>query len=118
MSPELLTTGEVSPKCDVYSYAIILWEMLTAQHPFKGLDVYQIMQTVEAGGRPPLTTMAVSQELRELITSCWAQNPSLRPSFEEILGALETAAIPVSWRGMLQKAALGPSFLSDVNTAR
>ncbi|XP_042225370.1 tyrosine-protein kinase ABL1-like isoform X2 [Homarus americanus] len=118
MAPELLTKGDVSAKCDVYSYAIILWEMLTASHPFKGLDIFQIMETIEAGGRPPLPSSGVSRELKELITSCWAQNPSLRPSFEEILGALESAAVPVSWRGVLQKANIAPSLLSDVAAAR
>ena len=42
MSPELLTKGEVSAKCDVYSYAIILWEMLTAEQPFRGYDVLKV----------------------------------------------------------------------------
>ncbi|XP_045625810.2 uncharacterized protein [Procambarus clarkii] len=118
MAPELLTQGEVSAKCDVYSYAIILWEMLAASHPFKGLDIFQIMETIEAGGRPPLPSSGVSRELKELITSCWAQNPSLRPSFEEILGALESAAVPASWRGVLHKANITPSLLSDVTAAR
>ncbi|XP_045129407.1 probable serine/threonine-protein kinase DDB_G0268876 isoform X2 [Portunus trituberculatus] len=118
MAPELLTKGDVSTKCDVYSYAIILWEMLSTSHPFKGLDIFQIMETIEAGGRPPLPSGGVSPELKELITSCWAQNPSLRPSFEEILGALDTAAIPGSWRGVLQKADVAPLFLSDVAATR
>ncbi|KAL7645541.1 UNVERIFIED_CONTAM: hypothetical protein RMT77_003927 [Armadillidium vulgare] len=118
MSPELLTKGEVSPKCDVYSYAIILWEMLTASHPFQGLDIYRIMEAVEDGVRPPLPKSGVSSELRELITSCWAQNPSLRPSFEEILGALETASLPSSWRKLLSKANIAPGTLADLKTAK
>ncbi|XP_068207126.1 uncharacterized protein [Palaemon carinicauda] len=118
MAPELLTKGEVSAKCDVYSFAIILWEMLTSSHPFKGLDIFQIMERTESGGRPTLPVSRMSRELKELITSCWAQNPSLRPSFEEILGALETAAIPSSWRGLLQKANIKSSQLSDVAAAR
>ncbi|CAL4108624.1 unnamed protein product, partial [Meganyctiphanes norvegica] len=77
-----------------------------------------ILEVVEGGGRPPLPVAGVSIELRELITSCWAHNPSLRPSFEEILGALETCAVPESWRGMLQKANIAPSLLSDVTAAR
>lgn len=44
MAPELLTKGDVSTKCDVYSYAIILWEMLSSSHPFKGLDIFQVRE--------------------------------------------------------------------------
>lgn len=76
------------------------------------------METIESGGRPHLPVAGVSRELKELITSCWAQNPSLRPSFEEILGALDSAAVPTSWRGVLQNANIGPSLLADVGAAR
>ncbi|ROT66778.1 hypothetical protein C7M84_015166 [Penaeus vannamei] len=93
MAPELLTKGPCQAKCD-------------------------IMETIESGGRPHLPVAGVSRELKELITSCWAQNPSLRPSFEEILGALDSAAVPTSWRGVLQNANIGPSLLADVGAAR
>ncbi|KAA0192971.1 hypothetical protein HAZT_HAZT002613 [Hyalella azteca] len=118
MAPELLTKGEVSAKCDVYSYAIILWEMLTSEQPFRGYDVLQILESVEAGLRPPLPSANVSRELRELITSCWAQNSSLRPSFAEVLGALEEAAVPPSWRGLFQRAHLPTSLPQDPPLAR
>ncbi|KAF2366546.1 Serine-threonine/tyrosine-protein kinase catalytic domain [Trinorchestia longiramus] len=118
MAPELLTKGEVSAKCDVYSYAIILWEMLTSEQPFKGYDVLQILESVEAGVRPPLPNAHVSRELRELITSCWAQNAALRPSFAEVLGALEEASVPPSWRGLFQRAQLPTSLPQDPPLAR
>ena len=50
MAPELLTRGEVSCKCDVYSYAIILWEMLTSEQPFRGYDVLQVLLRAAVGG--------------------------------------------------------------------
>jgi serine/threonine protein kinase len=34
MPPELLKNGDLSSKCDVYSYGIIMWEVFTGQAPF------------------------------------------------------------------------------------
>lgn len=37
MPPELLLTGKFSSKCDVYSFGIVLWEMIEGRPPFLGL---------------------------------------------------------------------------------
>ena len=42
MAPELLTAKPVTVKADVYSYAMILWEMLTRQQPFHGLSTFKV----------------------------------------------------------------------------
>ena len=42
MSPELITGGEISIKTDVYSFAVILWEMYSRKNPYQGLSVYQV----------------------------------------------------------------------------
>lgn len=42
MSPELLDKGEVTCKSDVYSFAIILWEMLTRNIPYEGASVFKV----------------------------------------------------------------------------
>ena len=43
MSPELIDKGEISCKADVYSFAIILWEMLTRQLPYESSSVFQVL---------------------------------------------------------------------------
>jgi serine/threonine protein kinase len=40
MAPELLETGEITTKADVYSFGIILWEMLTRSYPYEGCSTH------------------------------------------------------------------------------
>ena len=42
MAPELLDKGEVTHKADVYSFVMILWEMLTRQSPYQDCGVFQV----------------------------------------------------------------------------
>ena len=42
MAPELLQGGEVTPKADVFSFGVILWEMMSGKHPYEGCSVYQV----------------------------------------------------------------------------
>ena len=49
VSLQILMEEPASQKCDVYSYAIVLWELATFQVPLEGLSVFQIMTTVAKG---------------------------------------------------------------------
>ena len=42
MAPELFDHGEITPKADVYSFAIVLWEMVTGTLPYEGCSVFQV----------------------------------------------------------------------------
>ena len=46
------------------------------------------MYKVFAGQRPPVDTEGMPEGFRNLLEDCWASEPSLRPSFKEILGRL------------------------------
>lgn len=43
MAPEMIDKGEITCKADIYSFAIILWEMLTRQLPYENASVFQVM---------------------------------------------------------------------------
>ena len=43
MSPELIDKGETTCKADVYSFAVVLWEMLSRQLPFENSSVFQVL---------------------------------------------------------------------------
>ncbi|KAI9518528.1 hypothetical protein NQZ68_036410 [Dissostichus eleginoides] len=83
-------------KHDVYSYAIIMWEVLSRQIPFEEVtNVVQIMFSVLRGMRPDTGEESLPPDIpnREtlitLMTCGWTTNPEERPSFLKCLIELE-----------------------------
>lgn len=89
MAPELFDGGQVTEKVDVYSFAILLWEMLTGDVPWGGVpSPMQIIYYVGVLQQRPRMPQSCPTALRELIEACWAESPDTRPTFREILGRL------------------------------
>lgn len=84
MAPELFEVGTYSNKVDVYSFAIILWEMETGLVPFKGLNTEGLKEMLRKEERLTIPPRA-PQPLKKLIQMCWHQNPEKRPTFQKIL---------------------------------
>jgi len=86
MAPEILRSSPFyDEKVDVYSYSVLLWEMLTLQEPYQGMTQDRmVMGILEHGMRPQIPPQFGPQKLIDLIKACWADNPSKRPSFSQI----------------------------------
>ncbi|XP_052391048.1 mitogen-activated protein kinase kinase kinase 7 isoform X1 [Carassius gibelio] len=86
MAPEVFEGNNYSEKCDVFSWGIILWEVITRRKPFDeiGGPAFRIMWAVHRGTRPPLIKN-LPKPLESLMTRCWSKDPSQRPSMEEIV---------------------------------
>lgn len=56
MAPEVFEGSKYTEKCDVFSWGVILWEILSRKKPFDeiGGSAYRIMWAVHVGQRPPL----------------------------------------------------------------
>ncbi|NWX24396.1 RIPK2 kinase, partial [Aegotheles bennettii] len=85
-----------SIKHDIYSYAIIMWEVMSRKQPFaEVINPLQIMYSVSQGQRLDLSEESLSMDIPHraliirLIESGWAQNPDERPSFLKCLLDLE-----------------------------
>ncbi|KAM8832907.1 mitogen-activated protein kinase kinase kinase 7 isoform 3-T5 [Spinachia spinachia] len=86
MAPEVFEGNNYSEKCDVFSWGIILWEVITRRKPFDeiGGPAFRIMWAVHNGTRPPLIHN-LPKPIESLMTRCWSKDPSQRPSMEEIV---------------------------------
>uniref|UniRef100_A0A8C4VNE2 Receptor-interacting serine/threonine-protein kinase 2 n=1 Tax=Gopherus evgoodei TaxID=1825980 RepID=A0A8C4VNE2_9SAUR len=85
-----------SVKHDIYSYAIIMWEVMSRKQPFEEvINPLQIMYSVSQGKRPDTSEETLSMDIPHrvlivtLMASGWAQNPDERPSFSKCIIDLE-----------------------------
>ncbi len=93
-APECLAqNAPYSPEADIYSYGMILWEIVTNKRPYAQYSSSkrdaEIVEHVLKGQREtiPKDTPA---PLVELIQACWSPNPKQRPHLKKIIEVLES----------------------------
>ena len=97
MAPEVLRNDPTDERSDVYSFAVILWELFTLKYPWEELStpVQIVVQVAFLHRRPKLPTWLPSDAVG-LLQKCWHKDPMERPGFPEILDALK-AELPEAW---------------------
>ncbi|GAB4813021.1 hypothetical protein N2152v2_000067 [Parachlorella kessleri] len=99
MAPEMFDGHRVTEKVDVFSFGVLLWEMLTGELPWSQVPApVQIIYYVGVLQHRPPIPADCPPAFRGLIERCWADSPSARPAFPEILEMLhaEHAAVLAS----------------------
>ncbi|KAK1903471.1 Mitogen-activated protein kinase kinase kinase 20 [Dissostichus eleginoides] len=90
MAPEVIQSLPVSETCDTFSYGVVLWEMLTREIPFKGLEGLQVAWLVVEKHERLTIPSGCPSSFAELMKDCWATEPKERPMFKQILSTLES----------------------------
>lgn len=94
MAPEVLMRQPFDEKADVYSFGLLLWELLMEQTPFQSIkSLKQLVQTVCVEHKRPEIPPDCTPTLRSLIHSCWQPSPKDRPTFAEILSVLDDVIV-------------------------
>ncbi|KAL6906119.1 hypothetical protein ACP4OV_003720 [Aristida adscensionis] len=88
MAPEVINHQPYDNKADVFSFAIVLWELITSKIPYDTMTPLQAAVGVRQGLRPGLPKKA-HPKLLNLMQRCWQADPSNRPAFPDILAELE-----------------------------
>ena len=96
MAPEVLRnyyhphSSKYDKRCDLYSFGVLLWEIVTCQCPYgnTGKNQMQIARLVmEKNWRPELLS-DMNPVLSNVVTTCWQRAPDLRPSLDAVLKIL------------------------------
>ena len=91
-APEALKGSSIVPysqSIDVYSFGVLVWQILSGKIPFYELK-NDITQQIISGYRPSVDDLPsdISEEIIEMIESCWHSNPKKRIGFEKIISIL------------------------------
>lgn len=91
-APEVSNHEDYALPADVYSYAILLWEICTLERPFHRYSSLQKLKqkVVDRHRRPSLGKIA-SPTIRNLLKACWDPDPRVRPTFAAVLMGVEEA---------------------------
>ncbi|KAK8895154.1 hypothetical protein M9Y10_023596 [Tritrichomonas musculus] len=84
--PETWEEETYSKEGDVYAFALIVYEIITNEKPFRNLSTFQVMKRVTKGERPD--TSLIPKPYKDLIEACWSNEPSKRPTFDQIVEEL------------------------------
>lgn len=95
MAPELLngSSNKVSEKVDVFSFGIVMWEILTGEEPYANMHYGAIIGGIVNNTLRPPIPVSCDPEWRRLMEQCWAPDPQQRPSFTEIAGRLRAMSM-------------------------
>ncbi|CAG9762478.1 unnamed protein product [Ceutorhynchus assimilis] len=89
MAPEVIRDSTFSKASDIWSYGVLLWELLTGEVPYKGIDTLAVAYGVACNKLTLPIPSTCPQPWRELMEKCWESDPHHRPSFEQILEDLD-----------------------------
>ncbi|CAF3342997.1 unnamed protein product [Rotaria sp. Silwood1] len=85
MAPEVIRQEPCSEKVDIWSFGIVVWEILTCAVPYHNIDPSAVMWGVGKGSLTLPIPSSAPEGFKLLMTMCWNQRPSNRPSFQQII---------------------------------
>ncbi|CAM8992911.1 unnamed protein product [Rhodiola kirilowii] len=89
-APEVFSSEDYDTKVDVFSFALILQEMIEGTPPFPSKQDEEVHKAYAAKERPPFTapSKCYAHGLKNLIEACWSAKPTERPTFRQIINKL------------------------------
>lgn len=89
MAPEVIEHKPYNEKADVFSFGVVLWELLTCKVPYADMTPLQAaVGVVQKCLRPPIPPEC-PPELAAIMEACWGASPAHRPAFRDLTPRLQ-----------------------------
>ncbi|KAF4403910.1 hypothetical protein G4B88_014366 [Cannabis sativa] len=85
MAPEVLRNEPSNEKSDVFSFGVILWELMTESIPWNNINTLQVVGVVGFMDRRLELPEGLDPQVESIIQDCWKSDPEQRPSFEDLI---------------------------------
>ncbi len=123
MAPEILRGKEYTTASDIYSFGMIMWELMTGRMPFwdQKNDVEFTIKICK-GFRPPIVTNAPKGYI-ELMQECWNSDPNKRPTANYISDIFDEKIIPnynneIEISEISKSSDIGPIAVNNSNKSK
>jgi serine/threonine protein kinase len=85
VAPEVINGKEYTFKSDIYSFAMLMWEISSGQPPFNNYkhDDFNLAMDIISGMRPKIV-LGTPLEYKNLMGQCWDADPSKRPNIQTL----------------------------------
>ena len=93
VAPEVLRNEKYSEKADVYSFAILVWELLERKIPYSGRNSIEVAKKVAYSSLRPNVPAKCDPLLEKIMTTCWQEQSSMRPTFDELQDSLHSRIV-------------------------
>lgn len=89
-APEILRHQPYDQAVDVYSYGIVLWELLSGRQPYAHLSRLEAAVAVASTQLRPEIPDHWPARWVQLMQSCWHESPQVRPTFAQVVDRIES----------------------------
>lgn len=89
MAPEVALGRQYNCSVDVYSFGVIVWQVLRSKVPFRDMGKKAYIQDVVIGGKRPPLDRRWPIGFSRLLEKCWHEDKHFRPSFSQVVSELD-----------------------------
>ena len=92
MAPEVLNPGVGTTSSDIWSFGMVMYEVLTRKDPYHEYSMFTVITKVASGGIPNRPETIGNDKIWNLMKDCWMLKPTERPTIQDVIQRLDTVS--------------------------